>query len=102
MLAMGAYGVISVASHLVGKQIKQMIDSFLAGNVEGAAALHRGLMPLFDVLFIVSNPSPVKYAMNEVGFNVGKPRLPLVEPDEKSAAAIIKIMKNYQIDLPLK
>jgi 4-hydroxy-tetrahydrodipicolinate synthase len=91
-----------VASHLVGKQIKQMIDSFLAGNVEGAASLHRGLMPLFDILFIVSNPSPVKYAMNQVGFNVGKPRLPLVEPDEKSAAAIMKVLKNYQIDLPIK
>ena len=102
MMAMGAYGVISVASHLVGKQIKQMIDSLLAGNVEEAAKLHRGLMPIFDVLFVVSNPSPVKYAMNQVGFNVGKPRLPLVEPDEKSAAAIMKVVKNYRIDLPLK
>ena len=102
MLALGAYGIISVASHLVGKQIKQMIESFLAGNVEGAAALHRGLMPIFDILFVVSNPSPVKYALNQVGFNVGKPRLPLVEPDEKSAAAIMKVVKTYQIDLPLE
>jgi 4-hydroxy-tetrahydrodipicolinate synthase len=79
-----------------------MIDSFLAGNIEGAAALHRGLMPVFEVMFIVSNPSPVKYALNQIGFNVGKPRLPLVEPDEKSAAAIMKVLKNFQIDLPLK
>ncbi|MBN1367800.1 MAG: 4-hydroxy-tetrahydrodipicolinate synthase [Dehalococcoidales bacterium] len=102
MLTLGAYGIISVVSHLVGKQIKQMIDSYLTGNVEGAAALHRGLMPLFEVMFVVSNPCPVKYALNQVGFEVGKPRLPLVEPDEKSMAKIMQVLKNYQIDLPLK
>ncbi len=102
MLTLGAYGIISVVSHLVGKQLKQMIDSFLAGNIEGAAALHRGLMPMFEVMFIVSNPSPVKYALNQIGFEVGKPRLPLVEPDAKSAAKIMEVLKNYQIDLPLK
>ncbi len=102
MLALGAYGIISVVSHLVGKQLKQMIESYLSGNIEGAAALHRGLMPLFEIMFVVSNPCPVKFALNQVGFNVGKPRLPLVEPDEKSAAAIMKVLKNYQIDLPVK
>ena len=102
MLTLGAYGIISVVSHLVGKQLKQMIDSFLAGNIEGAAVLHRGLMPLFEVMFVVSNPCPVKYALNQVGFDVGKPRLPLVEPDEKSAAKIMEVLKNYRIDLPVK
>jgi 4-hydroxy-tetrahydrodipicolinate synthase len=52
-------------------------------------------------LFIVSNPVPVKYALNQVGFRVGKPRLPLVEPDAKSAELIRNTLKNYKIDLPL-
>ena len=101
ILAIGGYGVISVASHLVGKQMKKMIDSYIAGKVDEAAAIHRNLMPLFNAMFVVSNPIPVKYALNHVGFRVGKPRLPLVEPDEKSAAAIRDTLKNYKIDLPV-
>ena len=101
ILALGGYGIISVAAHLVGKQISQMIYSFLDGKVEEAAKIHRHLMPLFSVLFVVSNPIPIKYALNHVGFNVGKPRLPLVELDEKSAALIRDTLKNYKIDLPL-
>ena len=101
ILALGGYGVISVASHLVGKQIKEMIDSFASGKTDKAADIHRHLLPLVNALFIVSNPIPVKYALNYIGFNVGKPRLPLVEPDEKSAAIIKDTLKTYQIDLPL-
>ena len=101
IMAIGGYGIISVASHLVGKQIKQMIDSFISGKVAEAAAIHRRLLPLVDALFIVSNPIPVKYAVNQVGFRVGKPRLPLTEPDEKTAAIIKGALKNYTIDLPV-
>ena len=101
LVALGGYGVISVSAHLVGKQNREMINQLLAGNVEAAAAIHRHLLPLVDALFIVSNPSPVKYALNQVGFRVGKPRLPLVEPDEKSAAMIRETLKGYTIDLPV-
>ena len=101
ILALGGYGVISVASHLVGNQIKEMIDSFVGGRVDEAASIHRRLLPLVSALFIVSNPIPVKYALNHIGFNAGKPRLPLTEPDEKSAAIIRETLKNYRIDLPL-
>ncbi|MFC1902105.1 4-hydroxy-tetrahydrodipicolinate synthase [Chloroflexota bacterium] len=101
LIALGGYGVISVASHLVGKQIKEMIDKIVGGKIEEAAAIHRHLLPLVNALFIVSNPVPVKYALNQIGFNVGKPRLPLVEPDEKSAAVIKETLKKYQIDLPV-
>jgi len=100
MLALGSYGVISVVSHLVGNQIKEMIDSFVSGKTEKAASIHRNLLPLFNALFVVSNPIPVKYALNYVGFNVGKPRLPLTELDDKSAALIRDILKDYHIDLP--
>jgi 4-hydroxy-tetrahydrodipicolinate synthase len=99
ILAVGGYGVISVASHLVGKQIKEMMDNFLSGKTNEAARIHNHLLPLIDTLFIVSNPIPLKYALNQVGFNVGKPRLPLVEPDEKSAAFIRETLKKYKIDL---
>ena len=101
LMASGGYGVISVASHLVGKQIKDMMDKVVSGKLEEAATIHRHLLPLVNALFIVSNPCPVKYALNQVGFNVGKPRLPLVEPDEKSAATIRETLKNYKIDLPV-
>jgi len=101
LMALGGYGIISVASHLVGKQIRQMIDTFLSGKIEEAAAIHRRLLPLINALFIISNPIPVKYAVNQVGFRVGKPRLPLTEPDEKTAAIIKDTLKNYTIDLPV-
>jgi 4-hydroxy-tetrahydrodipicolinate synthase len=101
LLAAGAYGVISVASHLVGMQIKEMIDCFVGGKTGRAAELHRHLMPMFTGLFVVSNPIPVKYAVNKVGFRVGRPRLPLCEPDEKTAAQIMDMVKKYKIDLPV-
>jgi 4-hydroxy-tetrahydrodipicolinate synthase len=101
ILALGGYGVISVASHLVGNQIREMIYSFINGKTSEAADIHRHLVPLVNALFIVSNPIPVKYALNHIGFNVGKPRLPLTEPDEKSAAVIRDTLKNYHIDLKI-
>jgi len=101
ILALGGYGVISVASHLVGIQIKDMMEKFLNGKPQEAAEIHRYLLPLIDALFIVPNPMPVKWALNYVGFPVGKPRLPLIEPDEKSADLIQATLKNYKIDLPI-
>lgn len=101
ILTLGGYGVISVASHLVGIQIKGMMEKFLNGKPQEAARIHRYLLPLVNALFIVSNPVPVKWALNYVGFPVGKPRLPLVEPDEKSADIIKATLKNYKIDLPI-
>jgi 4-hydroxy-tetrahydrodipicolinate synthase len=101
IMALGGYGTIGVATHLVGKQIKQMMDNILNGKIAEAAAIHRRLLPLVDALFIESNPAPIKYALNHLGFNVGKPRLPLVEPNEKSAAIIRETLKKYRIDLPV-
>ena len=101
IMALGGYGIISVASHLVGSQIKQMIDSYLGGRIDEAAAIHHRLLPLVNALFIISSPIPVKYAVNQVGFRVGKTRLPLCEPDEKTAAIIRDTLKNHKIDLPV-
>ena len=96
MLAVGGYGIISVVSHLVGKQISEMIYNFLDGKKEKAAEIHCHLLPLVNSMFVVSNPVPVKYAVNHLGFRVGKPRLPLVEPDEKTAAAMVLSMAAKQ------
>ncbi len=99
ILALGGYGVISVASQLVGNQIREMIDSFTSGKTAQAAEIHRHLLPLFDALFVISNPVPLKYALNYLGFKVGSPRPPLYEPDEKIAAQIREALKDYKIDL---
>ena len=101
IMAMGGYGVVSVASHLVGSQIKQMMGLLLEGDVEKAGSEHRRLLKLFKVLFVVSNPIPVKHSLNFVGFNVGNPRLPLVPADEKSAAKIEEVLAHYEVDLPV-
>jgi len=101
IMVLGGYGVISVASHLVGNQLKEMIDNITNGEIDKAASIHHRLLPLINALFIVSNPIPLKYALNYIGFNVGKPRLPLTEPDEKSATLIKDALKNHRIDLPI-
>jgi len=101
IMALGGYGTIGVATHLVGKQIKKMMDNIIGGKLAEAAAIHRHLLPLVDALFIEPNPAPLKYALNHIGFNVGKPRLPLVEVSPKSAAIIKETLKEYQIDLPV-
>jgi len=102
IMAMGGYGVISVASHLVGKQIHEMMDHIIAGRIDKAAQIHHHLLPLINALFVITSPIPIKYALNHAGFNVGQPRLPLTPPDEKSAAIIEAILKKYRIDLPLQ
>ena len=99
ILAMGGYGIVSVASHLVGMQIRDMIQKHLSGDTEGAGAIHRHLMGLVNALFTVANPIPLKYMLNHIGFNVGKPRLPLVEPDEGTVANINTLLAGYKIDL---
>lgn len=101
ILSLGGYGIVSVASHLIGKQIQSMIRHFLAGEVSAAAKIHRETLPLVNALFVVTNPIPLKYALNRVGFNVGKPRLPLVEIDPKSAAVVDAALAASTIDLPV-
>ena len=101
IIALGGYGVISVASHLVGIQIADMINRFLDGKVREAASIHHHLWPLVTALFVVPNPVPIKYALNCLGVSVGKPRPPLMEPDAKSAEVIRTTLRNYKIDLPI-
>lgn len=87
-LAMGASGVVSVASHVVGKEIQQMIGSFFAGNHERAADIHASLLPVFKAMFCTTNPIPVKAALNLQGFDVGGLRLPLIEATEQQRETV--------------
>ena len=99
VIAMGGYGVVSVASHLVGRQIREQIAAGLDGRAAEAAAIHHRLTPLIDALFVESNPIPVKYAVNLVGIAVGDPRLPLIPPSSAAAARIRAELSLHTIDL---
>ena len=100
MLSLGAYGVVSVASHLVGLQLSAMIASFGRGENAAAAAVHHSLMPLIDALFVTTSPIPLKYALGRVGMPVGGTRLPLVPIDARSQAAVDAALAKVKIDLP--
>jgi 4-hydroxy-tetrahydrodipicolinate synthase len=88
LMAIGAYGVISVVSHVAGPQIKSMIEAFVSGDVTGAASLHCQLSPLFKAAFITTNPIPIKAALEICGLPAGGLRPPLVSATEAERAII--------------
>lgn len=92
ILAVGGTGVISVASHLVGRRIRDMIEAFLAGNVERARQIHLEMFGLFKALFVTTNPIPVKKALKLAGIDVGPVRPPLVEASEAETRVIREAM----------
>lgn len=92
ILAVGGAGVVSVASHLVGRRIREMIEAFLAGSVERARQIHLELFGLFKALFVTTNPIPVKKALQLAGINVGPVRPPLVEATEAETRVIRQAM----------
>lgn len=97
----GGWGVISVASHLVGRQISEMLAAAAVGQIEEARRLEARLMPLFNILFIETNPIPVKFALNHVGFRVGGLRLPMVEASAETQAKVAAELAKHQVDLPI-
>jgi 4-hydroxy-tetrahydrodipicolinate synthase len=78
-----------------------MMELLIGGKTAEAATIHRNLVPLVNAMFCAPSPAPVKYALNHIGFRVGKPRLPLIEVDEKAAATIRETLKKYKVDLPV-
>ena len=92
MLSVGAVGVVSVASHLVGDAIQAMIQAFLVGRNGEALALHEQLLPLFKALFCTTNPIPVKAALELRGWAVGGPRLPLLPADSQVRERLSSIL----------
>jgi 4-hydroxy-tetrahydrodipicolinate synthase len=96
-LAVGATGVVSVAGNIAARPIQEMIQAFFAGRVAEALRLHRRLWPLFKVLFITTNPVPVKCAMRLSGFDCGSVRLPLVDATPKEEEQIRGVLKALDL-----
>ena len=99
ILSAGGYGIVSVAGHIVSSQIKQLIGHVLEGNIEVAGKEHQRLLEFFNIIFVVTNPIPIRYYVKKAGYDIGSPRLPMTEPDDKTKAILDESIKKYNIDL---
>ncbi len=95
VLAIGGRGVISVASHIIGNEMQEMISLFESGDVKKAALLHQHLLPIMKGLFIGPNPVPLKYALQAKGIDTGSVRLPLVPLQKEKQSIIDDLLKKY-------
>ncbi|MBU8878117.1 4-hydroxy-tetrahydrodipicolinate synthase [Bacillus sp. FJAT-29790] len=93
VLAIGGAGVVSVASHIIGNKMQEMINSFKNGKLQDAASAHRALLPIMKALFTAPSPSPVKGALNILGVNVGGVRLPMVSLNDTENKELQRILK---------
>ena len=84
--------MVSVASHLVGRHLKAMIEAYLNGQGSVALAYHEQLQPLFKALFATTNPIPVKAALELNGWPVGPPRSPLLRLNSKMKDELSQIL----------
>jgi 4-hydroxy-tetrahydrodipicolinate synthase len=94
LLAIGGCGVVSVASHLVGNELQQMVRAFEAGDVQAATATHLKLFPLFKALFLETNPIPVKAALALKGWKVGSLRSPLMPASDAVKQELQTVLKS--------
>ncbi|MGC4375687.1 4-hydroxy-tetrahydrodipicolinate synthase [Fictibacillus sp. Mic-4] len=93
VLSIGGAGVISVASHVIGNSMQEMISLFLNGKNDQAAKLHRRLLPLMNELFKAPSPAPVKTALQMKGLDVGGVRMPLLPLNEAERTSLSKVMQ---------
>lgn len=98
MLSLGAEGVVSVASHIYGKELKSMIHNFKSGEIHAAANMHRKLYPIFKNLFMAPNPVPVKAVLEHFGIVKEYVRKPLIELTSKQKEALFDIIDGYDKD----
>lgn len=94
ILAVGGCGIISVAGHVVGNRIQEMIQAFLAGDMKKAQQLNLSLLPVFKSMFVVTNPIPVKTAVGLMGLPAGSFRLPLTPPDDAVVARLQTMLQS--------
>ena len=97
VLSLGGIGVISVLSNIAAKQTYNIVHTFLNGNILESTKLQLDALNLIKVLFSETNPIPVKYALNLMGYNFGTPRLPLVELSDNLKEKLKLEMKSYGI-----
>lgn len=95
ILAIGGVGVISVASHVIGKELKEMITAFCQGDTAKAEALHTQYFPVMKDMFITVNPIPVKTCVRMMGLPAGTFRLPMVEASDAERAHLEALLKEY-------
>ncbi len=95
MLSLGAHGVISVASHLAGKGIKEMITAFKTGDIKKATEKHLYLYPMFKKIFMLPNPIPVKELLSKIGLIKKYVRMPLVVMDEEERNELYSVLNKY-------
>ncbi|QOR68611.1 4-hydroxy-tetrahydrodipicolinate synthase [Cytobacillus suaedae] len=93
VLSIGGNGVVSVASHIVGNEMQEMIAAFETGDVSKAAKIHQDLLPLVKGLFSAPSPSPVKTALQLKGLDVGSVRLPMVPLTEQERVQLQSLLK---------
>ncbi|MDE4085420.1 4-hydroxy-tetrahydrodipicolinate synthase [Planococcus maritimus] len=98
MLSIGGTGIVSVASHIIGNDMQEMIKLFRTGDTAGAAALHRKLLPTMKALFAAPSPSPVKAALNLLGVPVGGVRLPMLALTEEETATLQQFLPSPKQD----
>jgi 4-hydroxy-tetrahydrodipicolinate synthase len=92
-LAVGAVGVVSVASHVAGVRMAEMMERFWAGDVEGARSANAALLGVYGAMSVTANPIPVKAAMELLGHAVGPPRLPLPPATDAEVARIREALR---------
>ncbi|MCC5804565.1 4-hydroxy-tetrahydrodipicolinate synthase [Rossellomorea vietnamensis] len=93
VLSIGGAGIVSVASHVIGNEMQEMVSSFLGGNITEAAQLHQKLLPIMKGLFTSPNPTPVKTALQMKGLDVGSVRLPLIPLTEVERAKLSHLLE---------
>ncbi|AFM42407.1 dihydrodipicolinate synthase [Desulfosporosinus acidiphilus SJ4] len=96
MLALGCSGIVSVAAHVIGDEMKAMVDAWFAGDIAQATQWHLDLFPVFKGIFITANPVPIKALLNMSGLNVGGVRLPLVEATKEEIKFLQDLMENVK------
>jgi 4-hydroxy-tetrahydrodipicolinate synthase len=94
VLSIGGAGVVSVASHIIGKEMQAMISAFVSGDHVTAAQQHRTLLPIIKQLFAVPNPAPIKTALQVRGLDVGSVRLPLIPLTSLERTELMKVINN--------
>lgn len=92
VLAIGGQGIVSVASHIIGNEMQEMISSFKQGEITAAASAHRQLLPVMKALFAAPNPTPVKTALNLTSVQVGGVRLPMIPLTNEQTEALKKTL----------
>ena len=97
ILSLGGKGVISVLSNVMPRYTHDMTQKFFDGKIREATQMQLDAIDLIDALFSEVNPIPVKYALNLMGYNYGKPRLPLVELSAKNQERMRCAMKNHNL-----